>query len=93
MNADVDIWSYEGYAVYALENRHILTAGGEYRDEEREGTVFNQAGTPETREVDYTAFYLQDEWQLTDSLNMTFWRSSRRHFQRVRIKPPSKSAR
>ncbi len=72
MNADVDIWSYEGYAVYALENRHILTAGGEYRDEEREGTVFNQAGIPETREVDYTAFYLQDEWQLTDNLNMTF---------------------
>lgn len=72
MNADVDIWSYEGYAVYALGDSHLLTGGGEYRDEEREATVFNQAGTPETRSVDYTAFYLQDEWQISNSLSTTF---------------------
>ncbi len=72
MNADVDIWSYEAYVVYALGQSHLLTGGGEYRDEERKATVFNQAGIPETRDVDYTAFYLQDEWQLTDSLSATF---------------------
>lgn len=71
MNANVDIWSYEGYGVYALGAHHLITAGGEYRDEEREGTVFNQAGTMESRSVDYTAGYIQDEWQLTDTLNAT----------------------
>ena len=71
MNADVDIWSYEGYVVYALGESHLFTGGTEYRDEEREATVFNQQGTLETRDVDYTAVYLQDEWQITDSLNAT----------------------
>jgi outer membrane receptor for ferrienterochelin and colicins len=72
MNADVDIWSYEAYAVYALGESHLLTGGGEYRDEEREATVFNQKGTLELRQVDYTAIYLQDEWQILDSLSGTF---------------------
>lgn len=71
MNANVDIWSYEAYAVYAPGDRHRLTGGGEYRDEKREGTVFNEAGTYETRTVDYKALYLQDEWQITESLNAT----------------------
>lgn len=72
MNANVDIWSYEGYAVYALGDSHLLTSGGEYRDEEREATVFNQAGTMETRAVDYKAIYLQDEWQISNTLSATF---------------------
>ncbi|HID97130.1 MAG TPA: TonB-dependent receptor [Thermodesulfobacteriaceae bacterium] len=72
MSADVDIWSYEAYAVYAPGESHLLTGGGEYRDEQRDATVFNQRGTFETRDVDYTAVYLQDEWQITDSLSATF---------------------
>lgn len=72
MSADVDIWSYEAYAVYALGENHLLTGGGEYRDEQRDATVFNQKGTFENRSVDYTAAYLQDEWQITDSLSATF---------------------
>jgi outer membrane receptor for ferrienterochelin and colicins len=71
MNANVDIWSYEGYAVYALGENHLITGGVEYRDEDREATVFNQQGTFETRDVQYTAAYLQDEWQITDSLSAT----------------------
>lgn len=71
MNANVDIWSYEAYAVYTPGDSHRLTGGGEYRDENREGTVFNEAGTYETRAVDYKALYLQDEWQITESLNAT----------------------
>jgi len=72
MNANVDIWAYEAYGVYSLGESHLLTGGGEYRDEEREATVFNQQGDFETRSVDYTAVYLQDEWQMTESLSGTF---------------------
>lgn len=69
MNADVDLWTYEAFAVWAPGIRHLMTIGGEYRDEAREGTVFNAAGTPETRSVEYKAGYLQDEWRITDKLS------------------------
>ncbi len=69
MSANVDIWSYEAYAVYDSGGDHRITGGGEYRDEEREGTVFNPEGTYELREVDYKAVYLQDEWEISESLN------------------------
>jgi len=69
MNANVDIWSYEAYAVYAPGESHQITLGGEYRDEKREGTVFNEAGTFEERSLNYKALYLQDEWEITESLN------------------------
>ncbi|MBW1963250.1 MAG: TonB-dependent receptor, partial [Deltaproteobacteria bacterium] len=72
MNADVDVWSYEGYAVYSPVQNHIVTTGGEFRSEERTGTLFNPQGTPETKEVDYKAAYVQDEWHITDTLNATF---------------------
>lgn len=71
MNADVDVWSYEGYLVWFPGREHLLTLGGEYRDEDRVGSVFNPQGIPETRSVDYKALYIQDEWQITDSLNAT----------------------
>lgn len=72
MNADVDFWSYEGYAVYALGENHFFTGGAEYRDENRKATIFNQEGSFESRDVDYKAIYLQDEWQITETLNATF---------------------
>ena len=71
MDADVDFWSYEGYAVCALGENNVLTGGAEYRDEDRKATIFNQQGTFENRDVEYKAIYLQDEWQLTDTLNIT----------------------
>jgi outer membrane receptor for ferrienterochelin and colicins len=71
MDADVDFWSYEGYAVYAPGESHILTGGAEYRDENRKATIFNQEGTFESRDVDYKALYIQDEWQITDTVNVT----------------------
>jgi outer membrane receptor for ferrienterochelin and colicins len=71
MNANVDLWSYEAYAEFSPNENHRLIGGGEFRDETRTGTVFNQAGTFETREVDYTAFYLQDEWKISNTLNAT----------------------
>lgn len=69
MNVNIDIWSYEAYAVSMQEASHQITVGGEYRDENRKATVFNQAGTYETRSVVYKALYLQDEWKITGSLN------------------------
>lgn len=71
MNADVAIWTYEAFAVYSPATRHLLTMGGEYRDESRDATVFNQRGTFENRSADYMAGYIQDEWRITDSLSAT----------------------
>lgn len=72
MNADVDIMTYEGYAVYRAGSAHVLTVGGEYREEERKGTLFNMRGEFETKHVEYGSAYLQDEWRITDTLRATF---------------------
>lgn len=72
MKANVKIVSYESYLQYLALDSHLLTFGGEYRDETRDATVFNQAGTFETREVDYKALYLQDEWELNDRWSWLF---------------------
>ncbi len=71
MNANVDIISYEAMVNYALNSSHFLTAGAEYRDENREATVFDNTPDMDTREVDYKSIYLQDEWQINDTLNAT----------------------
>ena len=72
MNANVVFTSYEGYGVYALTDSQFLTIGGEYRDEERRATIFNNEGTLENRDIDYKAVYVQDEWQITDTLSAIF---------------------
>ena len=72
MNADVVFTSYEGYGVYALTDSQLLTIGGEYRDEYRRATIFNNEGTFENRDIDCKAVYVQDEWQITDTLNAIF---------------------
>jgi outer membrane receptor for ferrienterochelin and colicins len=71
MSANVDITSFETYATWALNDAHLLTIGGELRDEEREATVFSQGPGFDTRSVSYKALYAQDEWDLTDTLNVT----------------------
>ena len=72
MNANVIFTSYEGYGVYALTDSQLLTIGGEYRDEYRRATIFNNEGTFENRDIDCKAVYVQDEWQITDTLNAIF---------------------
>lgn len=71
MNADVDIWSYEAFMVYAFGENHLITTGAEYREETRDASVFNVDGIVERRAVEYKAIYLQNEWQINDSLSAT----------------------
>ena len=69
MNADVDISSYEIMANYALNDAHLLTMGAEHRDEKRDATVFTSSSDMSRENVDYQAVYLQDEWEVSDTLN------------------------
>jgi len=69
MNANVDIISYEAMINYFINDTHLVTAGAEYRDEEREATVFDSTPNMDTRTVDYKSIYLQDDWKVSDSLN------------------------
>jgi len=70
MNADVDITSYELSGNYAVNEAHLLTFGTEYRDEKRDATVFDSTPNMSRKEVDYKAVYLQDEWEISDTLNV-----------------------
>ena len=71
MSANVDITAVEAYATWALSDAHLITAGGEYRDEERNATVFSPGPGFDTRSVNYTSLYLQDEWDISDTLSAT----------------------
>lgn len=70
MTANVDIWALEALATYALNDSHLITAGVEKRDEEREATVFDNTPNMTRRSVDYEAIYLQDEWEIAEDLNV-----------------------
>ncbi len=72
MRANVDVLTYEALTNYALNDNHLLTAGIEKRDETRDATVFAQANEYSTKKVDYKAIYIQDEWEINDSLNAIF---------------------
>jgi len=69
MNADVDILVGELSATYLANDTHLLTAGGEYRDETRKSSVFTQASQMTEKKVDYQSIYLQDEWEVNDKFN------------------------
>lgn len=71
MNANVDINTLESYVNWSANNAHLLTLGGEVRDEKREATVFSQNNDLEKRSVAYQALYAQDEWEVNDSLRFT----------------------
>lgn len=71
MNANVDIRAFETYGIWTPNETHLVTVGGEVRDEEREATVFSQSNDLDKRGVNYTAFYLQDEIRLEDGFNIT----------------------
>jgi outer membrane receptor for ferrienterochelin and colicins len=72
LSANVKITSYETYVQSYVTDNNLLTIGGEFRDETRVATVFNQAGTFEKKSVDYRALYLQDEWAINEALSIIF---------------------
>lgn len=69
MDANVDVRAIEGSLMYSSSSNHLLTGGYEYRDENREATVFTQANTMSEKSVTYKALYLQDEWEIGDGFN------------------------
>ena len=71
MSANVTITSFETYATWVATQTQTIVLGGEYRTEDREATVFSQGPDFDERNVNYLAFYLQDEWEITDDLNLT----------------------
>ncbi|MEA2100494.1 MAG: TonB-dependent receptor [Campylobacterota bacterium] len=71
MNANVDILAYELFATYLANDSHLVTTGVEYREEGRESSVFTQANTMTRKDVEYKSIYLQDEYEVSDALNMT----------------------
>lgn len=71
MSANVDVLSYELSSNWQATDNHLLTAGVESRDEKREATVFSQGPDMDTRKVSYQAFYLQDDFSVTDTLAFT----------------------
>ncbi len=71
MNAKCWCYKLWGYVNYVLNDAHLLTSGIEYRDEKREATVFDNTANMTEKKVDYKSIYLQDEWQITDSLSAT----------------------
>jgi len=70
MSANVDVRSFEALANYFVNENHLLTAGVETREENREATVFSQSNDFTEKTVDYKAVYLQDEWNIDDTLNL-----------------------
>ncbi len=72
MNANVKIKAFESTATwYSPDEKHLVTAGAEWRDEDREATVFTQTSKLSARGVNSKAVYAQDEWQITPSLRLT----------------------
>jgi len=70
MNADVDLKVAELSATYLVTKSHLVTAGVEYRDEARNASVFKQSNEMSEKQVDYQSIYLQDEWEVSDKLDV-----------------------
>jgi outer membrane receptor for ferrienterochelin and colicins len=71
LKANVEIESVEALINWSVNEAHLLTVGGELRREVREATAFSQSTGLATREVAYQALFLQDEWAVTDTLDVT----------------------
>ena len=74
-SADVDITGYEAETIWAVTDKHLLVTGGEYREVSRDSSAIN----PDPKSYDFVndthrfkALYLQDEWQITDTMNAIF---------------------
>ena len=71
-SANVDITDYEAIANYAGIQKHFLTFGANNRRETRESSAINPNPSSEefiTKNIDYTSLYIQDEWQITDTIS------------------------
>lgn len=71
MSANVEITALETHATWAVNDQHLVIAGAEIRDEKREATVFSPGPGFDTRSVDYKALFVQDEWDITETLLFT----------------------
>lgn len=72
LKANVEIKSLETLVNWSVNDAHLLTIGGELRNEEREATAFSQSTDFATREVEYKALFVQDQWTVTDNLDVTW---------------------
>lgn len=73
-SANVTIDDIESTTNYSLNDSNLLTFGAEYRKEKRDSSAINPNPSSSdfiTKEVVYKSIYLQDEIELTDSLNAT----------------------
>lgn len=73
-SADVAFTGYEAQGTY-FTGKHALTGGAEYRSEVRDSAAINP--NPQSfdfirKEIGYTSVYLQDDWQITDTLGAIF---------------------
>jgi len=71
-SANAAINGYEAESLWAITEDHLLAGGAEYREISRESAAIN----PDPTSSDFVnnthrfrALYLQDEWQVTDTLN------------------------
>lgn len=74
-SADVNYTGYEAETIYSIHKDHVLVGGGEYREESRDSCAINP--DPASTEfinktVRYKSLYLQDEWQISETLNAIF---------------------
>ena len=72
LSADVDYTEYSWESILSLTESHLLVGGVEYREISRASSVINP--NPLTMEFikkkdDFKAIYLQDEWQISDTIN------------------------
>jgi outer membrane receptor for ferrienterochelin and colicins len=73
-SANVKIDNIESITTYALNNSNLLTFGLDYRKETRDSAAINpnpQSSDFVQKTIEYKSVYLQDEIELTDSLNAT----------------------
>lgn len=70
MDSNVDLQVAELTALYMPHEAHLLTLGSEYREEEREASVFAQGNTLTGKKMTYRSAYLQDEWQAGEALSL-----------------------
>lgn len=73
-SANVTIDNVESTTTYLLNDSNILTFGAEYRKETRDSSAINPNPSSDdfiTKEVTYKSLFLQDEIEITDSLNAT----------------------
>lgn len=73
-SANVTIDNIESTTTYLLNDTNILTFGAEYRKETRDSSAINPNPSSSdfiTKEVTYKSLFLQDEIEITDSLNAT----------------------